>query len=68
MVIITSRKGNTVGTHRLGRGRAEIETNLKKEWGVASLSEEQIDKCRYLERKTELKDGFMPTGVIDRVK
>ena len=68
MLIVTSRKGNASGVHRLGRGRAEIETNLRKEWGASSLNEEQIDKCRYLEKKTGLKDGFMDTGVINRVK
>jgi hypothetical protein len=66
--VLTSRKGNTLGPHRLGRGRAEIETNLQKEWGVSGLSDEQIDKCRYLEKKTDLKDGFMPGKIIDRVR
>jgi hypothetical protein len=68
MLIITSKKRNTLNPHRLGKGRAEIETNLKKEWGSASLNDEQIDKCKYLERKTGLKEGFMDTGVIDRVR
>ncbi len=66
MLIKTSR--NKLGLHRLGRGRAEIESNLRKEWGSASLTAEQIDKCKYLERKTDLRNGFFDTGVIDRVK
>ncbi len=68
MLIITSKKSNTMGAHRLGRGRSEIETNLLKEWGTAALTEEQIDKCKYLEKKTELKEGFFQSTVIDRVK
>jgi hypothetical protein len=68
MLIKTSRKGNTLGGHRLGKCRSDIEQNLKKEWGTSSLTDEQIDKCRYLEKKTELKEGFMDTGVINRVR
>jgi len=68
MLIITSKTRRNLGVAGLGFGRSTIETNLKKEWGDSSLTEEQIDKCRYLERKTELREGFMPTGVIDRVR
>ena len=68
MLVITSKKGNTMGRHRLGRSRSEIETNLRKEWGSSGLTDEQIDKCRYLEKKTGLDKGFFDTGVIDRTK
>ena len=68
MLIITTQKGNTQGRHRLGRCRSEIEKNLMKEWGTAGLTGEQIDKCKYLEKKTGLDQGFFDSGVIDRVK
>ncbi len=68
MLVITTRKGNTRGQHRLGRGRSEIETNLMKEWGTAALTEEQVDKCKFLEKKTDLREGFFQSTVIDRVK
>jgi hypothetical protein len=67
MLIITSRKGNTMGAHRLGRTRSEIETNLQKEWGTSALTEEQIDKCKFLEKKAEIKEGFIrDSKLIDR--
>ena len=42
-----------------GNTRAEIEANLQKD-GLGTMTEEQLDKCRYLERKS--KDEF--GGVI----
>lgn len=68
MLIITSRKGNTRGAGRLGRTRSEIETNLQKEWGSSALTEEQIDKCKFLEKKAEIHEGFIKDSImIDRV-
>ncbi len=66
MFIKTSRKGNvTGGNHRLGRTRSEIETNLTKEWGGAALNEEQIDRCRYIEKTTGT--GWVDTQVIEQI-
>jgi len=67
MLIKTSRKGNTMGPHRLGRVRSEIETNLRKEWGTSALTDEQIDKAKFVERKNDIKEGFIPTKAIDRI-
>lgn len=56
-----------MGAHRLGRTRSEIETNLQKEWGTSALTEEQIDKCKFLEKKAEIKEGFIKNSrLIDR--
>lgn len=41
--------------HGLGKSRAEIETNLHKEWGSASLTHEEIDKAKFVEKKTGAK-------------
>jgi len=54
------------GRQRLGKTRSELEKNLRKEWGSAALSPEQVDKCRYLERKTER--AWQDSEVIDSVK
>lgn len=37
------------GKSRFGRTRSEQEMNLRRE-GMRSLSDEQLDKCRYLEK------------------
>ncbi len=43
------------GKHKLGKTRSELETNLRKEWGSSNLSMEQIDKCKFFEKKTGAK-------------
>ncbi len=54
-----------------GRSRSEQEENLRKE-GMASLTDEQLDKCKYLERKVEESVGAKKTYLkqynIDKVK
>ena len=54
-----------------GRSRSERERNLNQE-GMFSLTEEQVDKCKFLERKFEEKTGAKKTNLsqyhIDKVK
>lgn len=35
---------------RLGKTRSEQEENLREEWDTHSMTDEQLDKCKYLER------------------
>jgi hypothetical protein len=42
-----------------GDTRAEIEDNLRKD-GLGTMTDEQFDKCKYLERKSQKEFG----GVI----
>jgi len=55
-----------------GRTRSSIEKQLANEWGSAGLSEEQIDKCEYLEKEVKDKYGadksFFKQHQIDKVK
>jgi hypothetical protein len=63
MLIITSDK------RKLGKTRSEIETNLRKEWGSSRLTEEQIDKCKFVEKKT--RASWVDADIIkiaDKVK
>ena len=57
--------------HKVGKTRSEQEENLRKEWGK-TMSDEQLDKLKYLERKKKEKDGSSKnfiTGIdIDKVK
>ena len=56
----------------LGKTRSEIERNMLKEGGYSNLSEEQLDKCAFLERerrkRTGLKKMFFQKTDIDKVK
>ena len=51
MLIIVNGRGR----NRLGKTRSEIETNLRKEWGSSRLTPEQIDKCKFVEKRTSAK-------------
>jgi hypothetical protein len=46
------------GKHdHFGRTRSEQEKNMRKEWG-STMTDEQLDKLQYLERKTREKTGL----------
>jgi hypothetical protein len=55
-----------------GKSRSEIETNLIKEGWGSSITPEEIDKCRFLERKIKDKHGadhsHIRTTAINRVR
>jgi len=55
-----------------GRTRSSIEKRLAKEWGSTGLTEEQIDKCEYLEREVKDKYGadksMFKQHHVDKVK
>lgn len=58
--------------HKFGKTRSEQEKNLRKEgWGKA-LTDEQLDKCEYLERKARnaqnVKKSFFDQSQIGQVK
>ncbi len=53
------------GRNRMGKSRSETEDNLHKEWGSASLSHEEIEKCRFIEKKTGA--GWIDRELIKRV-
>jgi hypothetical protein len=44
------------GKSRFGRTRSEQEANLRKEWGP-TMSDEQLDRARFLEKKIKDKTG-----------
>ena len=45
------------GKHdHFGKTRSEQETNMRKEWG-STMSDEQLDKLKHLERKVKDKTG-----------
>jgi hypothetical protein len=50
------------GKTKFGRTRSEQEMNLRRE-GMRSLSDEQLDKCRYMEKhlaeQTGSKDNYV---------
>ena len=59
------------GKNKYARSRGELEDNLRKE-GKSTLSDEQHDKCKFIERKVKNKFGikgcFLDLGQIDSVK
>ena len=55
----------------MGKTRSEHEENLRKEWG-STMTDAQLDKMKYLERKAREKTGAKKTFVhlndVDQVK
>jgi len=66
MANIIIRKSETVG-----KTRSEQEINLRKE-GMQTLTDEQLDKCKHLEKRGKEKFGssknFMRQKEIDQVE
>ena len=53
-----------------GNTRAEIEENLRKD-GLGTMTDEQFDKCKYLEKKSREEFGgtiFINEAHIDRAE
>ena len=59
------------GCDKFGKTRSEHEENMRKEWGH-TMTDEQLDKLKYLERKIKEKSGqtknFIRGQDIDKVK
>jgi len=64
---IIIRKGNPTG-----RTRSSINERMQGEWGTSTLTPEQNDKCKYLERAIKDKYGVNKSMIkqshIDSVK
>lgn len=60
------------GKTSIGKTRSEQESNLRKEGWGATLTDAQVDKCKYLEKlakeKTGSKKNFFKQHHIELVK
>lgn len=54
--------------HRFGKTRSEHEKNIRKEWGMKTLTDEQLDKCKYLEKKVGVKKSYFDQSQIGQVR
>ena len=62
MLIKTSK----TTARRLGRTRSEQATNLRRVWGGSGgITDENLDKLKYIERKSGMSEGFIPQAHID---
>jgi len=53
--------------NRFGKNRSEHEKNLRSE-GWKTLSNEQLDKCKYLESRSGKSKSYFDQSQIDRVR
>lgn len=53
--------------YRFGKHRSEQEKNLRKE-GMITMSDAQLDRCKFLEKKTDFRKSFFDKSEIDKVK
>ena len=62
MLIINKNKS------RLGETRSEQAENLRKVYGGSGgISDENLDKLKHIEKKLEIRKGFIPQAEIDRL-
>jgi len=55
------------GKNKYGKTRAEQESNLRKD-GLKSMTEQNWDKCKWIEKKEGLKHGFIKSPFLEHVK
>jgi len=53
---------------RFGKTRSEHERNIRREWGTKTLSDEQLDKCKYLEKRIGRNRSYINQSEIDKVR
>lgn len=53
--------------YRYGKTRSEQEANLRKD-GMQTMTDSQLDRCKYLEKKTGFRRSFFDKSEIDKVK
>jgi hypothetical protein len=66
VVYIVTKSGGS----KYGRTRAEIEDNLKKD-GLSTMTDDQLDKCKYLEKKSREQFGgeiYITEPLIDNAE
>jgi hypothetical protein len=59
------------GKTQAGRTRSQIETEIRKSGYGASLTDEQLDKTKFIERKWKKRygaEGFVHQDQADKVK
>ena len=54
-----------IGKAKYGKTRAEQETNLRKD-GFVGMSDENFDKCKRVEKKIGMKNGFIRQSDLRR--
>lgn len=58
--------------HKFGKSRSEHEQNIRKDWGCKTLTDAQLDKCKWLEKQAHNKLGvnksYFDQSQIDKVK
>ena len=54
------------GKNSYGKTRSEQEDNLRKD-GLKGMSEENHDKCKWVEKKYGIKGGFTPSDDLERI-
>ena len=64
MLIKTSKT-----SRKLGKTRSEQCENLRRVYGGSGgMTDENLDKCKFLEKHLEIRQGFIPQAVANSVK
>ena len=55
------------GKNKYGKTRVEQESNLRKD-GFTGMSDENFEKCKWIEKKAGIKRGFTRQSDLEKVK
>jgi len=44
--------------HRFGKTRSEHEYNIRRDWGCKTLEDDQLDRCKFMEKMAGKKNFF----------
>jgi len=45
--------------------RSGVEETLRKEWGVGGVTDEQLDRMKFLEKKADMSHSSVKAHVVD---
>ena len=54
------------GKNKYGKTRAEQESNLRKD-GFTGMKDENFDKCKWVEKKHDIKGGFIRQVDLEKI-
>ena len=54
-------------TYKQFRHRSGVEEAIRKEWGTQGVSDEKLEKMKWIENKSGLKKSSVKSHVIDEI-
>jgi hypothetical protein len=49
------------------RHRSGVEETMRREWGTQGMSDEQVDRLKWIEKKSDMNHSSIRSHVVDEV-